>query len=113
MRCGSTPEITAFFHEPTNTAAHLVWDPTTKDAAIVDSVLDYDSAAGRTDTTFADQILAGAAEHGSAAVVLLGEVRSARIRAMVAGTADRLRGHRSVPEVADFLTAYDGTVGAA
>mgnify|MGYP001286566692 CR=1 FL=1 len=58
------PEVRTFFHEPTNTAAHLVWDPTTKDAAIIDSVLDYDAAAGRTDTAFADQILAGAAEEG-------------------------------------------------
>ncbi|WP_019015347.1 MBL fold metallo-hydrolase [Elioraea tepidiphila] len=58
------PEVRTFFHEPTNTAAHLVWDPTTKAAAIVDSVLDYDAAAGRTDTAFADRILAGAAEEG-------------------------------------------------
>ena len=58
------PEIRSFFHEPTNTAAHLVWDPTTKEAAIVDSVLDYDAAAGRTETIFADQILAGATEEG-------------------------------------------------
>lgn len=41
------PEVRTFFHEPTNTAAHLVWDPTTKDAAIIDSVLDYDAAAGQ------------------------------------------------------------------
>ncbi|MEV7178620.1 tetratricopeptide repeat protein [Kitasatospora sp. NPDC093679] len=57
--------------------------------------------------------LAGAAGHGSAAVVLLGGVRSARIRAMLAGTAGRLRGHGAVPEVAEFLSAYDGAVGAA
>ncbi len=51
--------------------------------------------------------LAGAAEHGSAAVALLGEVRSARIRSMLAETADRLRGHSAVREVRAFLTGYD------
>ncbi|WP_405013216.1 tetratricopeptide repeat protein [Kitasatospora sp. NBC_01539] len=56
---------------------------------------------------------AGAAEQGSAAVVLLGEVRSARIRGMLAGTAGRLGAHRAVPEVADFLDAYADVTGAA
>ncbi len=51
--------------------------------------------------------LAGAGSHGYAAVHLLGEVRSARIRAMLADTAGRLRGHAAVPEVGEFLAAYD------
>ncbi|MFC8452175.1 tetratricopeptide repeat protein [Kitasatospora sp. NPDC057223] len=51
--------------------------------------------------------LAGAGSHGFAAVHLLGGVRSARIRAMLADTAGRLRGHTAVPEVGEFLTAYD------
>lgn len=38
--------------------------------------------------------LAGAAGHGSAAVALLGDVRSARIRGMLADTAERLRPFR-------------------
>ncbi|MFD9124384.1 tetratricopeptide repeat protein [Kitasatospora sp. NPDC059571] len=57
--------------------------------------------------------LAGAGGHGSAAVALLGDVRSARIRGMLAGTARQLRGHRAVPEVAGFLDAYDGALAAA
>ena len=61
------PEIRSFFHEPTNTAAHLVWDPTTKEAAIVDSVLDYDAAAGRTETIFADHVDAAVLEAAFAA----------------------------------------------
>ncbi|WP_197084617.1 tetratricopeptide repeat protein [Saccharothrix sp. ST-888] len=56
--------------------------------------------------------LAGAANHGSAAVALLGEVRSARIRSMLADTAEHLRPHRSVAEVAEFLTAYRNAVAA-
>ncbi|BFV59229.1 hypothetical protein KCMC57_up43330 [Kitasatospora sp. CMC57] len=51
--------------------------------------------------------LAGAAVHGTAAATLLGQVRSARIRGMLATTADRLRPHRTVPEVAAFLTVHD------
>ncbi|WP_282205749.1 tetratricopeptide repeat protein [Kitasatospora fiedleri] len=51
--------------------------------------------------------LAGAAEHGAAAVALLDRVRSARVRGMLARTADRLRGHAAVPEVRDFLDGYD------
>ncbi|MFE1319831.1 tetratricopeptide repeat protein [Kitasatospora phosalacinea] len=51
--------------------------------------------------------LAGAGAHGTAAVALLGQVRSARIRGMLAHTADRLRGHAAVPEVREFLEGYD------
>lgn len=51
--------------------------------------------------------LAGAAEHGSAAVALLGEVRSARIRGMLADTAERLRPFQGVREVGEFLTGFD------
>ncbi|WP_354640594.1 tetratricopeptide repeat protein [Kitasatospora camelliae] len=56
--------------------------------------------------------LAGAGEHGTAAVALLGQVRSARIRGMLAHTAGRLREHRAVPEVRAFLEAYDDALAA-
>ncbi|MFI9786121.1 tetratricopeptide repeat protein [Kitasatospora sp. NPDC051984] len=56
--------------------------------------------------------LAGAAVQGTEAVGMLGQVRSARIRGMLAHTADRLRGHSSVAEVREFLETYDGTVAA-
>ncbi|MEV7601047.1 tetratricopeptide repeat protein [Kitasatospora sp. NPDC089797] len=56
--------------------------------------------------------LAGAAHHGSAAVALFGEVRSARIRSMLADTAGRLRPHAAVPEVRGFLTGYDRAAAA-
>ncbi|WP_329580216.1 tetratricopeptide repeat protein [Kitasatospora sp. NBC_01250] len=51
--------------------------------------------------------LAGAAGHGSAAVALLGDVRSARIRGMLADTAERLRPFRGVREVGVFLAGFD------
>ncbi|MFJ1755334.1 tetratricopeptide repeat protein [Kitasatospora sp. NPDC088134] len=56
--------------------------------------------------------LAGAAVHGAAAVALLGQVRSARIRGMLAHTADRLRGHAAVPEVREFLIGHDRATAA-
>jgi glyoxylase-like metal-dependent hydrolase (beta-lactamase superfamily II) len=52
------PVVTTFFHEPTFTATHVVRDPTGSAAAIVDPVLDYDAAAGRTSTRTADALIA-------------------------------------------------------
>ena len=52
------PDITAFFDEATNTISYIVADPVIKMAAIVDSVLDYDAASGRTSTDSADAIIA-------------------------------------------------------
>ena len=51
------PKVTAFFHEPTFTASYVVADPATGRTAIIDSVLDFDQAAGRTSTGFADRII--------------------------------------------------------
>jgi glyoxylase-like metal-dependent hydrolase (beta-lactamase superfamily II) len=52
------PLVKAFFDEPTFTVSYVVADPSTKRCAIVDSVLDYDPAAGRTDRHSADAIIA-------------------------------------------------------
>jgi glyoxylase-like metal-dependent hydrolase (beta-lactamase superfamily II) len=52
------PVVKTFFDEPTFTASHVVSDPATKAAAIVDSVLDFDPASGRTSTKGADEIIA-------------------------------------------------------
>jgi glyoxylase-like metal-dependent hydrolase (beta-lactamase superfamily II) len=57
-----TPEIRAFFDEPTNTVSYLVWDPSTKDAAVIDPVLDWDHKSGTADTAFADRMLQAAEE---------------------------------------------------
>jgi glyoxylase-like metal-dependent hydrolase (beta-lactamase superfamily II) len=53
-----TPIVHTFFDEPTNTATHLAYDPKTRVGAIIDSVLDFDYAAGRTSYQSADQIIA-------------------------------------------------------
>ena len=57
------PEVFSFFDEPTNTATYILKDPASRSAAIVDSVLDYDAAAGRTNTKAADGLIAYVREH--------------------------------------------------
>lgn len=50
-------DVTAFFDEATNTVSLVVRDPASKACAIIDSVLDFDYSAGRTDTSSADRII--------------------------------------------------------
>ena len=57
-KTAGSPVVQSFFDEPTNTASYVVWDPATKKAAIIDSVLDFDAAAGRTKTASADAVIA-------------------------------------------------------
>jgi glyoxylase-like metal-dependent hydrolase (beta-lactamase superfamily II) len=52
------PHVQGFFDEATNTASYVVSDPATGICAIVDSVLDYDPASGRTKTASADRLIA-------------------------------------------------------
>lgn len=51
------PEVKAFFDDATNTVSYVVRDPSGSACAIVDSVLDFDHASGRTDTASADEII--------------------------------------------------------
>jgi glyoxylase-like metal-dependent hydrolase (beta-lactamase superfamily II) len=58
----TVPGIKAFFDEPTFTVTYVVHDPESRHAAIIDSVLDYDPASGRTAFASADAVLAYVAE---------------------------------------------------
>lgn len=58
------PMIRAFFDEPTNTVSYLVGDPVTREAAVIDPVLDFDPASGEVDTNSAEQILGFAESEG-------------------------------------------------
>lgn len=51
-----TPEVTAFFDETTFTVTYIVADPATRRCAIVDPVLDFDTASGRSDVASASKI---------------------------------------------------------
>ncbi|WP_340265791.1 MBL fold metallo-hydrolase [Sphingobium mellinum] len=52
------PVVRGFFDEATFTATHVIHDPATRKAAIIDSVLDFDAASGRTSHHSADAIIA-------------------------------------------------------
>lgn len=47
----------AFFDPATGTVSYVIWDPSTRRAAIVDPVLDYDFKAGVTATLSADRVV--------------------------------------------------------
>lgn len=50
--------IRSFFDEATHTVTHVLSDPATGKAAIIDSVLDFDFASARTSCRSADQVIA-------------------------------------------------------
>jgi glyoxylase-like metal-dependent hydrolase (beta-lactamase superfamily II) len=52
------PNVSAFFDEATFTVTYVVSDPATGRAAVIDPVLDFDPASGRTSTSSADQVVA-------------------------------------------------------
>ncbi len=66
-----SPDVTAFFDEATNTVTYVVKDPASPACAVVDSVLDYDAAAGRTSTDSADRVIAHIRERGLEVVWVL------------------------------------------
>jgi len=57
-------QIKAFFHEQTCTLTYLVFDPASKDAVVIDSVMDFDSVSWKPYTHFADEIGHFVREHG-------------------------------------------------
>jgi glyoxylase-like metal-dependent hydrolase (beta-lactamase superfamily II) len=60
----TTPVIRAFFDEATNTVSYLVADPQTKQAAIIDPVLDYSPNSGTVDVRSVSAIVAAAEAAG-------------------------------------------------
>ncbi|KPQ01588.1 MBL fold metallo-hydrolase [Marinobacter sp. HL-58] len=58
------PLVKHFFDEPTNTFSYVVTDPQSNACAILDSVLDFDYAAGRTDVRSADEIIQYVQDNG-------------------------------------------------
>ncbi|MES2667729.1 MAG: MBL fold metallo-hydrolase [Pseudomonadota bacterium] len=53
----SSPKVQAMFDEATNTITYVVQDPHSTACAVIDSVLDFDYASGRTDTRLADAVV--------------------------------------------------------
>lgn len=63
MQAG-TPLILPFFDAATNTLTYVVRDPAGTACAVIDSVLDFDHASGRTDTRSADAVIAYIRDQG-------------------------------------------------
>ena len=63
-----SPVIRAFFDEATNTVSYLVADPQTKQAAIIDPVLDYSPNSGTVDVRSVSAIVAAAEAAGYSVV---------------------------------------------
>ncbi|MBL6454422.1 MBL fold metallo-hydrolase [Belnapia sp. T6] len=64
MATSAGPMVRAFFDGATNTVSYLVWDPASREGAVIDPVLDWDNRAGTADTAGADAILAAAEAEG-------------------------------------------------
>jgi len=58
------PLIEAFFDEATYTVSYLVADPQTREAAVIDPVMDFDIASGEVDTRSAERLLVFAERQG-------------------------------------------------
>ena len=59
-----TPHVQTFFDKATSTATHLVSDPATRVAAVIDPVLDFEPKAARLSTASADAVLAAVRDQG-------------------------------------------------
>jgi glyoxylase-like metal-dependent hydrolase (beta-lactamase superfamily II) len=59
-----TPHVQTFFDKATSTATHLVSDPATRVAAVIDPVLDFEPKAARLSTGSADAVLTAVREQG-------------------------------------------------
>lgn len=60
----AAPVVHAFFDEATNTVSYIVHGPGSQEAAIIDSVLDYNPASGSTSHASADAIIAHVQREG-------------------------------------------------
>lgn len=58
-------QVEGHFDPATGTISYLLLDRSTQQCALIDSVLDYDPKAGRTDTASADRLLARVGELGA------------------------------------------------
>ena len=65
------PEIASFFDPATFTVTYVVRDPATREAAIIDSVLDFDPNSGRTATASADAVIEYVTSHNLKVIWLL------------------------------------------
>ena len=58
----SSPQVDCFFHKDTNTCTYVVQDTSSNAAMIIDPVMDFDMASGRTSNTHNETVAAFCAE---------------------------------------------------
>lgn len=104
-----SPDITAFFDQPTSTYSYVVNDPASKRCAILDSVLDYDPAAGRISRAGADRLIAFVREQGLTVDWLLETHVHADHLSAAAYLKDQLGGQLAIGE---RITLVQNTFGA-
>ncbi|MFN8981712.1 MAG: MBL fold metallo-hydrolase [Alphaproteobacteria bacterium] len=63
--------IRPFFDEATNTVSYLVFDPATRQGAVIDPVLDWDHRSGEADTRSADRLIEAAGKEGVTIALIL------------------------------------------
>ena len=52
-----SPHVKAFLHPDTSTLSYVAWDPDTRHAVVIDSVLHYEASSARISTHYVDQIV--------------------------------------------------------
>ena len=67
----NSARIQPFFDEATNTVSYLVFDPATRQGAVIDPVLDWDHRSGEADTRSADRLIEAARQEGVAIALVL------------------------------------------
>ena len=67
----NSARIQPFFDEATNTVSYLVFDPATRQGAVIDPVLDWDHRSGEADTRSADRLIEAARQEGIAIALIL------------------------------------------
>jgi glyoxylase-like metal-dependent hydrolase (beta-lactamase superfamily II) len=110
------PVVRSFHHADSGTWTHVIVDPATREAAIVDAVLDFDAASGRIRTDSAQRVLEyvetarlrvgwvlethAHADHLSAGAWL--RERTGAVLAVGAGIVDVQRTFKRILELGDF-----------
>ena len=67
----SSASVRPFFDEATNTVSYLIFDPATRQGAVIDPVLDWDHRSGEADTRSADQLIEAAQQEGVTIALVL------------------------------------------
>ena len=106
---GQRPVVRSFFDPATFTATHVVHDPATGHAAIIDPVLDFDPASGRTGTASAAEVADHVRTLGLTVVMLMETHAHADHLSAAPWLQRKLGGHIAIGQA---ITTVQRTFGA-